>query len=141
MARFSRRALLALAAMFVPAARLRAQTAAFSVDDFLTLSQRLIARPTLDAEVAAIYLTAFAAVPGNRARLAQLARGAGSTPEQLTLERAIIECWYTGIYTINGERRVATHIGALMWGAIGVSAPGSCTGAFGAWARAPRTAA
>ena len=141
MARLSRRAFLVLAALFAAAARLRAQPAAISVDAFLSLSQRLVGRPTLDAQVAAIYLNALVAVPANVPLLAQLARGAASSPEQLALERTIIECWYTGIYTVNGERRVATHIGALMWSAIGVSAPGGCTGAFGAWSRAPRAAA
>ena len=54
---------------------------------------------------------------------------------------AIIEWWYTGAYTVGGERRLATHTGALMWAALGMPAPGTCTGSFGAWSRPPRTIA
>jgi len=156
MTSLSRRAFLILAALLAPAARLRAivqpATVPMSVDEFLSLSQRLVGRPTLDAQLAGTYLNALLAVPGNAARLAQLARGAASPrsperlalpdgPETLALERTIIEWWYTGAYTLAGEPRLATHTGALMWNALGMPAPGTCGSAFGAWSRPPQRTA
>ena len=156
MTSLSRRAFLILAALLAPAARLRAivqpATVPMSVDEFLSLSQRLVGRPTLDAQLAGTYLNALLAVPGNAARLAQLARGAASPrsperlalpdgPERLALERTIIEWWYTGAYTLAGEPRLATHTGALMWNALGMPAPGTCGSAFGAWSRPPQRTA
>ena len=156
MTSLSRRAFMILAALLAPAARLRAivqpETVPMSVDEFLSLSQRLVGRPTLDAQLAGTYLNALLAVPGNAARLAQLARGAASPrsperlalpdgPETLALERTIIEWWYTGAYTLAGEPRLATHTGALMWNALGMPAPGTCGSAFGAWSRPPQRTA
>ncbi|MEO8679977.1 MAG: sugar dehydrogenase complex small subunit, partial [Vicinamibacterales bacterium] len=109
-----------------------------SVDEFLRLSQRLVGRTALDAEVAATYLGALLAVPANVPLLPQLSRrasGSGPTAEQLALERTIIEWWYTGTYALKGEPRLATHTGALMWTAMGMPAPGTCVNAFGAWSR------
>ena len=151
----SRRTFLSIASLLVPVARLRAggrQTAPpgpglapISVQDFLALSQRLVGRTTLDVRMAATYLTALLAVPANIPLLAHLAgRDApdpSRAPELLALEQTIIEWWYTGIYTLGGERRVGTHVGALMWDALGVRSPGTCTSAFGAWSRAPGRAA
>jgi hypothetical protein len=144
----SRRAFLALTALAAPLVRLRlaAQAAppAISLDEFVRLSQRLVARTALDREVAATYLNALLAVAGNAAPLARLARSAPAaamTPAQAALAPTIIEWWYTGIYTLNGEPKLATHTGALMWNALGMPAPGTCAGAFGAWARPPRAAA
>ena len=156
MTSLNRRTFLALAAILAPVARLRAiaqpAPAAMSVDEFLRLSQRLVGRPKLDAQLAGTYLNALLAVPGNAPLLAQLARDTASPrsperlalpdgPDALALERTIIEWWYTGTYTFKGERRLATHTGALMWNALGMPAPGTCASAFGAWSRAPRAAA
>ena len=70
--------------------------------------------------------------------LATLAQSNGnSTPEQATVARTIIEWWHTGVYTLDGKSRVATHTGALTWSALGMPAPGTCAGAFGAWSRPP----
>ena len=150
---FSRRAFLALAALLSPVAELRAAlrqarpsavSQAISLDEFLRLSQRLVGRTTLDRRVAATYLTALVAVPSNAVLLAQLAAAAASradlTPAHTALERTIVEWWYTGVYSVNGERRLATHTGALMWSALGMPAPGTCVGAMGAWSRPPRAA-
>ena len=104
------------------------------------LSRRLVRRSNLDAQVGVIYLDALLAVPENGPLLTRLARGPAADLDtaHTALERAIIECWYTGVYTIRGERRVATHTGALMWPALGVRAPAACAGPFGAWARPPQ---
>jgi hypothetical protein len=156
----NRRAFLALAALLAPVARLRAvgpgtlalasEPAAISVDEFLRLSQRLVGRTRLDTQVAATYFNALLAAPGNVALLAQLAQGPGARAIQasgtasaahLALERTIIEWWYTGTYTLGGERRLATHTGALMWSALGMPAPGTCASGFGAWSRPSTRAA
>ena len=150
MAPITRRAFLALTALLGAVVRVRALAglarqstpapAAISVDEFLVLSRRLVGRTTLDAQVAGTYLKALLAVPANIPLLARLARNAGAalTPAHVALEQTIIEWWYTGVYTLGGERRVATHSGALLWSAIGVRAPGTCASAFGAWSRPPR---
>ena len=154
MASLNRRAFLVLAALLAPAARLRAIAQrtrtpaagppAISVDEFLRVSQRLVGRTRLDAQLAATYLNALLVVPVNAPLLVQLARGPAAGPDPaalLALERTIVEWWYTGIYTLNGERHLATHTGALMWTAMNLPAPGSCTGAFGSWSRPPRATA
>ena len=155
MTSLNRRAFLVLAAMLAPAARLRAIAQrtrtpaagppAISVDEFLRVSQRLVGRTRLDAQLAATYLNALLAEPVSIALLVQLARGPAQASDPaaalLALERTIIEWWYTGIYTLNGERHLATHTGALMWTAMNLPAPGTCTGAFGSWSRPPRAAA
>lgn len=156
MSGLSRRAFLLIAPLLAPVARLRAgarQTptpgaglAPISEEEFLRLSQRLVGRATLDAQIAATYLNALLAVPANIPLLADLARGAAPdlrpTQEHLALEGTIIEWWYTGRYTLGGgEPRLATHTGALMWEALGTPAPGSCVGASNAWSRAPGRAA
>ena len=150
MVTLTRRAFLVIAALLDPATRLHAiaqqtrppvsEPAAISVNEFLRLSQRLVGRTRLDAQVAATYLDALKAEPGNIPLLAWLARNAGPvpTPAHLALERTIIESWYTGTYTVGGKRRLATHTGALMWSALGMPAPGTCASAFGAWSRPPR---
>ena len=81
-------------------------------------------------------MNAFLAVPGNGARLADLARGAGTHP---ALEQEIIAAWYTGTYQAGGETRLATHTGALMWSALNLAVPGTCVGRMGLWADPPRT--
>ena len=146
MSGLSRRAFLALAALMAPAARLRAigwqPPASISRDEFLRLSRRLVGRTRLDEEAGAAYLNALAGVPANVPLLAQLARRTASdpplAPAHVALASTIVECWYTGTYTLNSERRLATHTGALMWSALNMPAPGTCAGAFGAWARPPK---
>lgn len=139
----SRRAFLTLAVLAGPLARprLSGQTAqpAVSLDEFLGLSLRLTGKPVLDRDRAAIYLKALQADPALAGPLAQLTRpsSAVSIP---ALENTIIEWWYTGIYAIKGEPQLATHTGALMWASMGMPAPGTCAGAFGAWSRPPRRA-
>lgn len=147
MARLTRRAFLIAATVLAPATGAAARQAgaparAMSRDDFMRLSQRLVGNHHLDAETGAIYLDALLAVPENGPLLARLARASGGDLDaaHAALERTILECWYTGIYTLRGERRVATHTGALMWSASGVPAPGGCASAFGAWARPPQPA-
>ena len=104
MATLNRRAFLVLAALLAPAARLRAIAQrtrtpaagppAISVDEFLRVSQRLVGRTRLDAQLAATYLNALLAAPANVPLLVQLARGPAPGPDPaaalLALERKII---------------------------------------------------
>jgi Membrane bound FAD containing D-sorbitol dehydrogenase len=148
MATLTRRALLASAVLLAPAAHLRAfaprplATAPTSLDEFVELSQRLLGRSKLDRAIARTYLDAVLSNADDAIQLAYLVESnANPTPEMRALASTIIEWWYTGVYTINGTSRLATHSGALMWSALGTPAPGSCAGAFGAWSRPPETIA
>ncbi len=136
MATYTRWAFLAFSAAFAWIFSVGAATT--TLDEFMRLSQRLVGRKPLDAKVAATYLEALLAVPGNEALLNDVANGRALSEAHLALERTIIEWWYTGVYEIGDAPRVATHTGALMWDAIGIPAPSVCAGGFGAWASAPK---
>jgi hypothetical protein len=131
MVEIGRRAFVAALAALSPSSWLTGRAQTFSLDDFLALSSRLSGRLDLDREAAKILLNALLSTADGDARLRR--------PDD-TLEREIIAAWYTGIYTVRGEPRLLTHSGALHWRAVGVTAPGTCTGRFGAWSQAPRAA-
>ena len=142
MAGLSRRAFLAVVALVAPVARLLAgagqPSTTVTLDEFIELSQRLLGRSKLDPDLAQVYLSALLADADTAVYLATLAQSNGNpTPEQTRVAHTIVEWWYTGIYTINGQARVATHTGALMWSAQGMTAPGTCTGEFAAWSNPP----
>src|SRR4026209_27848 len=127
--------LLSTMVLLAPSARLRAivarsrSTQPTSLDEFVELSGRLLGRSKLDREVAQIYLAALNADPDSAIYLALLVQSNGNpTPEQAALSRTIIEWWYTGVYTIDGKPRLATHTGALGWSALGMPAAGPRTG-------------
>jgi hypothetical protein len=138
MASLTRRALLAGAMLLAPAARLRVFAAPTSLDQFIEVSQRLLGRSKLDREIAQIYLDAVLSNPDDAVQLEYLVESnANPTPEMKALAATIIEWWYTGVYTMKGESRIATHTGALMWSALGITAPGTCAARFGAWSNPP----
>jgi hypothetical protein len=141
MSRPTRRAFLWLAALFVPASRALASNAqATSLDDFVELSERLTGAAKLDRDVARIYLDALLGDRNAVPVLAYLVEANNNpTPEMRALSETIVEWWYTGICTVDGKQQLATHSGALAWGALGMPAPGTCGGAFGAWARPPQS--
>jgi hypothetical protein len=130
--------------LLAPSVRLRALMARSrtaqptSLDEFVELSQRLLGRSKLDREPAQIYLNALLADADNAIYLATLVQMNGNpTPEQAALSHTIIEWWYTGVYTLDGKPRLATHTGALVWSALAMPAPGACAGPFGAWSQPP----
>ena len=130
--------------LLAPSMRLRAivarsrSIAPTSLDEFIDVSQRLLGRSKLDREIAQIYLDAVLSNADDAIALAYLVESNNNpTPEMKALASTIIEWWYTGVYTVKGERRLATHTGALVWSALGMPAPGTCAGPFGAWSRAP----
>jgi hypothetical protein len=129
MTRLGRRAFVTALAFLSPLLEMVGVAQEFSLDDFLALSSRLTGRRDLDRDGAAILLKALLATPGNAQKLKQ---------PDAALEREIIVAWYTGMYTLRGEQRLATHTGALQWRALGMPAPGTCAGRFGAWADPPR---
>lgn len=139
--RFSRRAFLAVAALVAPASRLltaAAPAASVTLDEFVELSERLLGRSKLDREIAQIYLSALVTDADTAIHLATLAQSNGNpTAEQTAVAQTMIEWWYTGVYMVRGERRLATHTGVLMWSALGMPAPGTCAAPFGAWSRPP----
>jgi hypothetical protein len=124
-----RRAFIAAVALVAPMFRTYAQP--FSVDDFLALSSRLTGRADLDRETAAVFLNNLLATPAQAARLAR---------PDAALEADIIVGWYTGVHSVGGKRQLVTHTSALQWRALGMPAPGTCAGPFGAWAQPPRSA-
>ena len=107
---------------------------AIRLTEFLAVSERLTARTGLDASLGRTYLAALLSDPRNELRLNALARSRESDTE---LEREIILNWYTGVYKIAGESRLATHSGALVWKALGSPAPGTCSGKTGFWSQPP----
>ena len=130
MSSLGRRSFLATAALLTPLARLIGAEQPFTLDDFLALSSRLTGHSDLDRDAAGTFLEALLETPGTAARLAR---------PDAALEREIIAGWYTGVCEARGERRLFTHAGALQWRALGMPAPGTCAGRFGAWADPPRT--
>jgi len=109
-----------------------------TLDDFMDLSQRLVGVPKLDRDVGAIYLAALNGDADRAGTLAYLVEvNNNPTPEMKALAATIIAWWYTGVYQVNGKDRLATHAGALIWSAMKMPAPGTCAGAFGAWANRP----
>jgi hypothetical protein len=145
----TRRALLlSTVVLLAPPARLRAivarsrSIAPTSLDQFIEVSQRLLGRSKLDREIAQTYLDAVLSNADDAITLEYLVESNNNpTPEMKALAGTIIEWWYTGVYTIDGKSRVATHVGALTWSTLGMPAPGTCAGAFGAWSRPPDTIA
>lgn len=139
----ARRAFLVLVAAIVPA-RWRdglafAQPREIAFADFLRVSSRLTGRARLDEEAGRRYFAAFTASAERRALLEDLVRepAVARTPAHLALEQDIIAAWYTGVYEMNGETRLATHGGALMWSVLGMPAPGVCVSADAPWSRPP----
>ena len=89
---------------FEPSLRNRRPSAPTSLDEFLELSQRLLGRSKLDPEIAQIYLNALLADADTAVYLATLVQSNGNpTPEQSAVASTIIEWWYTGVYTIEGQ--------------------------------------
>src|SRR5262245_38779434 len=93
----SRRAFLALSALFLPAHRLPA--AAVTLDDFMALSERLLGRKNLDRGIGQIYLKALNADADHAVTLEYLVQSNGNpTPEQRALSAAIIQWWHVALY-------------------------------------------
>jgi hypothetical protein len=98
--------------------------AAVTLDEFMELSERLLGRRGLDRATGQVYLDAISADPDNAVTLAYLVQSNGNpTPEQRALSAMLIGWWYTGVYTVRGTPRFATHRGALRWTALGVTSP------------------
>lgn len=123
-----------------PIAQRRRDARQVGLDEFLALSARLTGRSGLDRDTARVYLDALVATPEKRDALRRLVSGlpAGALPPALrAVEREIVTAWYTGVHEAGGQRRVATHSGALMWAVLGRPAPGTCAGPTGAWTQPP----
>jgi len=102
----------------------RPLASAVTLDEFMELSERLLGRRGLDREIGRVYLDAISADADDAVTLAYLVQSNGNpTPEQRALSATLIAWWYTGVYTVHGTRRIATHRGALSWTALGLTAP------------------
>jgi fructose 5-dehydrogenase small subunit len=125
-----RRAFIAAVGLVTPWFQAASHAQSFSLDDFLALSSRLTGYTDLDREIGAVLLKNLLAAPDTAGRLAR---------PDAALERDIIVAWYTGVQHVRGEARVVMHVGALQWRALGMRAPGLCTGPFGTWAKPHRS--
>jgi hypothetical protein len=97
MACLSRRAFLALSAVFVAAAAPHA--ASVSLDEFMELSERLVGRKNLDRRLGETLLKALNADADASVTLAYLVQSNGNpTPEQRVLSAAIVRWWHATMY-------------------------------------------
>ena len=111
----SRRSFILAAAGVIAAVTTHAQgIPRVTLDDFIDVSERLLRRSKLDRETAQVFLTALNADVDTAVTLAYVVQSNGNpTPEQAALRATIIEWWQTGVYEINGERRLAARSRAV----------------------------
>jgi hypothetical protein len=111
----SRRSFMLAAVGTIAAVRARAQgIPRVTLDEFIDVSERLLRRSKLDRETAQLFLAALNADADTAVTLAYVVQSNGNpTPEQAALRATIIEWWQTGVYEINGERRLAARSRAV----------------------------
>lgn len=111
-----------------------------TVDQFLTLSEKLTGTGDLDATVAKTLLGGFL-VTGNEAALAEMVANDKAYTSYTTLANAIVAAWYSGLYApATGQQAVSDFTGALLWTALDFTKPwGECGGETGYWAEAPKS--
>ena len=69
------------------------------------------------------------------------AAGLFDNPAARSLSDAILNMWYTGIYTTaEGDQATATYVGALVWRAMTFTKPLTVCGSPGFWAQPPQQA-
>lgn len=129
---------------------------AISLDQFLELSALLTGFDQLNRAQGQIYLQSLLSEDAGGPALNEVYTAALSENQELpedlqtltdagffedvgTAELAdrIIEMWYTGIYTADGEDHVATFVDALAWKALHFTKPLTICGEFGFWADPP----
>ena len=109
--------------------------AEITVDQFLTLSQKLTETTGLDKTVAEKLLGGFLAT-GHGPELQRLVGESFSSFTPLT--DAIVAAWYSGVYETGKGQAVADFTGALVWDAMTFTKPfGECGGETGYWADPP----
>lgn len=127
-----------------------------SLEEFMQFSSLLTGVDNLDPNLGRIYLAALQTGTQQGPTLADVygAASSGSNPPQdlETLGSAgffdqegygaladqIIAMWYTGVYRIGDEERVATFVDALAWKVLTFTKPLTICAQFGFWAEEPQ---
>jgi hypothetical protein len=65
------------------------------------------------------------------------ARLLAGDPEVVTLARAVIQLWYTGVGVRSGELSARAYAEGLVWKTFHGAPPGTTSPGFGSWARRP----
>jgi len=118
-------------------ARARVETA-LSLDQFLSISNRLLGIDDLDRNTAGKFLEGLLA-SGREAVLARLVSGVDTSSDGArNLANDIVASWYSGIYETGHGPAVATYNEAMMWRALGFTKPlATCGGPTGYWNSPP----
>lgn len=127
-----------------------------SLDEFMQFSSLLTGVDNLDPNLGRIYLDALQSSTQQGPTLAEVygAASSGSNPPQDVealgsagffdqegvgaLADQIITMWYTGVYQIGDEVRVATFVDALAWKVLTFTKPLTICAQFGFWAEEPQ---
>lgn len=111
---------------------------AVSLDQFLSISNRLLGIDDLDRNIAGKFLDGLVA-SGREVVLGRLVSGADTSSDAArNLANDIVASWYSGIYETGQGRAVATYNEAMIWRALGFTKPlGNCGGPTGYWNNPP----
>lgn len=127
-----------------------------SLEQFMQFSSLLTGVDNLDPNLGRIYLTALQSGTPQGPTLVDVygAASSGSNPPQDlealnsagffnqegygALADQIITMWYTGVYKIGDEERVATFVDALAWKVLTFTKPLTICAQFGFWATEPQ---
>ncbi len=110
-----------------------------SVEQFTNLSKTLTQAASLDPDVARTLLGAFIATGHEGDLAALIADPASATGKNVTVARAIVAAWYSGVCKTATGEAVATYDQALMWNAMSFTKPmGICGGDTGYWSDPPK---
>jgi hypothetical protein len=117
--------------------RAQAETAV-SLDQFLSISNRLLGIDDLDRNTAGKFLDGLLA-SGREVVLGRFVSGVDASSETArNLANDIVASWYSGIYETGHGPAVATYNDAMMWRALGFTKPlGNCGGPTGCWNNPP----
>ena len=127
-----------------------------SLEEFLQFSSLLTGVDDLDPNLGRVYLQALASGEQQGPTLAEIygAASSGSNPQQDvdalsgsgffdqegygSMADQIINMWYSGVATINGEEQVVTFVDALAWKVLHFTKPLTICAQFGFWAEEPQ---
>ena len=128
-----------------------------SLQEFLEFSSLLTGVTDLDPALGRIYLEALQSGTPQGPTLADVygaaSSGSGTLPQDLealsgagffdqdgigSVADQIITMWYTGVYKVGDEERVATFVDALAWKVLHFTKPLTICAQFGFWATEPQ---
>lgn len=108
-----------------------------SLNAFMTMSQKLTGRSSLDRDMGQAILDAFVTT-GQTDDLAALAADPDPGRSRLKIANAVLAAWYSGLSPVPGATEVTGYNEALVWDALSYTKPpGSCGGETGYWSSLP----